>query len=203
MVRLDTPPDTIDKAYAASLFELAQDKGGRERLESLAGELEELVDLIRANPRFEEFMASRIIPPAKKSASLKNILGGHVDDLILYTALVMIAKGRADRFARMAAAFDQMVQERFGRVEVDVYTRFPIPSDQLESIRGLLAERLQREPVLYTYTDEAMIGGIRIRVGDRLLDASFSTRLRKMRELFEDEGGALMRSRFDRAFQDD
>jgi F-type H+-transporting ATPase subunit delta len=201
MVRIDTPPDAIDKAYAKSLFELADEKGGRERLESVSAELEELVEIVRANPRFEEFIASRIIPAEAKSASLRKILGGNVDDLILHTTLVLNKKGRADRFARMAAAFGQMVEERFGRVEVDVYTRFAIPPDQLESLRSILQQKLDREPVIYTYTDPTMIGGLKIRVGDQLLDASFANRLRKMRDLLKEEGGALIRERFDNAFE--
>ena len=47
-----------------------------------------------------------------------------------------------------------------------------------------------------------MIGGFRFRVGDRLVDASFTNRLRKMNDLLKEEGGALMRSRYDRAIED-
>ncbi len=202
MVRIDTPPDAVDKAYAKSLFELAEEKGGRDRLESVAAELEELVEIARANPRFEEFIASRIIPADRKAASLRTMFAGRVDDLIFHTMLVLNKKGRADRFARVAAALGHMVEERFGRVEVDVYTRFPIPPDQLESLRSILHQRLDREPVIYTYTDPSMIGGLKVRVGDQLLDASFSTRLRKMRELLAEEGGELIRERFASVFED-
>jgi F-type H+-transporting ATPase subunit delta len=118
-------------------------------------------------------------------------------------ALLLNRKGRAGRFVRVAVAFDQMVQEQFGRVEVDVYTRFPMPADQLERLRGTLRTALSREPIIYTYTDPSMIGGLRVRVGDRLVDASFSTRLRKMRDLLKEEGGAEIKNRFPNAIEDD
>ena len=203
MVRLDTPPDAVDKAYAKGLFELTFEKGGRERLEEFSAELDELVDVIRAEPRFEEFIASRIIPVEKKEQSLRKILGGNVSEHVMNLALLLNRKGRAGRFVRVAVAFDQMVQERFGRVEVDVYTRFQMPPDQLERLRGTLRTALNREPIIYTYIDPTMIGGLRVRVGDRLVDASFATRLRKMRDLLKQEGGAEMKARFDAAVEDD
>lgn len=203
MVRLDTPPDAVDKAYARALFELAFEGGGRERLEELSSELDDLVDVVRAEPRFEEFIASKIIPVEKKERSLRHILGGRVGEPILNLALLLNRKGRAGRFVRVAVAYDQMVQERFGRVEVDVYTRFPMPADQLERLRGTLRGALGREPIIYTYTDPSMIGGLRVRVGDRLVDASFSTRLRKMRDLLKEEGAARIKNRFQQAVEDD
>lgn len=203
MVRLDTPPDAVDKAYAHGLFALALEQGGRERLEEISSELDELVDVVRAEPRFEEFIASKIIPVEKKERSLRNILGGRVSEPVLNLALLLNHKGRAGRFVRVAVAFDQLVQERFGRVEVDVYTRFPMPADQLERLRETLRTALGREPIIYTYADPSMIGGLRVRVGDRLVDASFSTRLRKMRDLLKEEGAAEIKNRFDRAVEDD
>lgn len=203
MVRLDTPPDAIDHTYAASLFGLAEDRGGRDLLESLAGEAQEIVDLLRDQPQLEEFIASRIIRSEAKQESLIRIFRGNIDELILDLLLVMNRKERGNRFVRALAAFDHMVEERFGRVEVDVYTRYPVPADQLDGIKRALQERLGREPIVYTYVDEAMIGGIRVRVGDRLLDASYATQLRKMREMLKDEGAAILRERADRAILND
>lgn len=202
MIRLDTPPDSIDVTYAKSLFGLAESRGGRELLESLASELEELVELARSDPKFEEFLASRIIPAEARAASLGRILKGNVSDEVLHVLLVMNRKGRLSRFARMASAYERLVEERFGRVEVDLFTRFPPPADQLDSIRDQLREALDREPVLYTYTDESMIGGFRIRVGDRLIDGSFATRLRKMRDRLTEHGGDVIRQRYERAYEE-
>jgi F-type H+-transporting ATPase subunit delta len=202
MVRLDTPPDAVDKVYAKALFELAFEQGGRERLEALVAELDELVDLVRQIPEFEEFMASRIIAFPKKEASLRRMFEGKVSPEVMHLALLLQKKGRSGRFVRVAVAFDQLVQERFGRVEVDVYTRFPMPPDQMERLRDTLRAALGREPVVYTYTDSSMIGGLRVRVGDRLVDASFSTRLRKMRDLLKEDGAALIKARFEQAVED-
>lgn len=202
MIRLDTPPDAIDRAYAKGLFELADEKGGRALLEELAGEFDELVDLLRGNPKLEEFIASLIVPSKTKEVSLRKIFEGRIHQYVLNLMLLLNIKERDGRFVRVAAAFDELVQEKFGKVEVDVYTRLPIPEDQLSMIKSRLQAALQREPVMYAYTDDQMIGGVRIRVGDKLVDASFNNRLRLMQERLTEEGLASMRERASDAIDD-
>ncbi len=202
MIRLDTPPDAIDRVYAKGLFALAEEKGGRALLEELAGEFDELVDMLRAQPELEEFIASLIVGSKVKEVSLRKIFEGRIHQYILNLMLLLNIKERDGRFVRVAAAFDEMVQERFGKVEVDVYTRLPIPEDQLTLLKNRLQEKLQREPVVYAYTDETMLGGIRIRVGDKLVDASFRTRLRNMQEKIGGDGLARMRENAGGAIED-
>ncbi len=200
--QVETPPDAVDKVYARSLFEVIEARGGREALESVAAELDDLVELGRANPRLREFLGSMIIATDRRERSLRVIFEGKISEMVLNLMLLLNRKGRSERFFRVARAFDEMLQEKFGRVEVDVYTRFALENEQLEGVRDAVQKALNREPVVYTYRDTSMIGGMKIRVGDMLLDASVSTRLRKLRERLKVEGSAEMRSRFERAVED-
>lgn len=200
----EAPPEAVDKVYAKSLFELAEGEGGQERLESLNGELDELVELTRANADLSEFISSRIIGTEERAKSIDAIFGGgKVSDLLLKFLQTLNRKERLNRLLSIIAAYDQMVQERFGRIEINVYTRHPLAEDQKSSLAERLQKAVGREPVLYAYTDETMIGGMKMQVGDRLIDASVQTQLRAMKELMTGEGGTLMRERFDRAVEDE
>ena len=203
MIRLDAPPDGTDKIYAQSLFELVESKGGREKLEELEAEFDELADMVRANPRLGAFIANKTIAADKKEASLRKIFEGKISPVLFSLIGVLNRKGRLGQFLRVGAAFQEMVEHKFGRVEVDVYTRFPLPPDEADHLRNVLRDRLKREPVVYSYTDPTMIGGFKLRVGDRLLDASFKTRLNKLKDQIKEQGGKQIRARFDRAVQDD
>ncbi|MGP1345900.1 MAG: ATP synthase F1 subunit delta [Phycisphaerales bacterium] len=199
----ESPPEAVDKVYAKSLFELAEGEGGRERLESLNGELDELVELTRSHADLSEFLSSRIIGTEERRGSLDTIFGGgRVSPLLLRFLQVLNSKDRLNRLLSIIAAYDQMVQERFGRIEINVYTRHPLAEDQKSSLAQRLQRAVGREPVLYAYTDETMIGGMKMQVGDRLIDASIRTQLRAMKELMSGEGSTLMRERFDRAVED-
>lgn len=203
VANVESPPDAVDKVYAESLFELVESRGGRERLEEIASELEEILEVLRENPRAREFMASMIIPAKQKEASLRRIFEGRVSPELLNLILLLNKKGRGTRFRRMATAFDQLMQERFGKVEVDVFARYPLSSEELERLRSMVQGALNREPVIYTYTDPKMVGGIKIRVGDRLIDASIDTRLREMRDKLKTEGASEVKRRFTDIFEDE
>ena len=90
------------------------------------------------------------------------------------------------------------MQKAFGRIEVDVFTPEPLSDDGREAIRARIQDALRQEPVLYTYTDPSMIGGIKLRIGDQLIDASVATRVRRMRERILGAGPVMLAERFDR-----
>jgi F-type H+-transporting ATPase subunit delta len=202
MPLIETPPDAVDKVYAQSLFELAEKDGGPGALEILAGEAEELANIIREHRDLAEFLNSRIISSKDKDRTLRTIFGGRVSDLMLRFLLVLNRKERLNRTLSILTACDQMMQERFGKVEVDLFTRFPLPQDQVERIRTKLQEALKREPIMHAYIDDQMIGGIRMQVGDKMIDASIASQLRRMRERLVEDGGATIRGRADRIIEE-
>jgi len=202
MPLIDTPPDALAEIYARSLFELAEAKGGRATIESTLAELEDILELARADARFNEFLASRILPVAKRSASLEKILKGKASDLTLRFLQVVNEKGRLAHLPPIVSAFDHLVQEKFGRVEVDVYTAAPISPDELRIIRDRLQAAIGKEPIMHPYTDESMIGGIRLQIGDKLVDGSLSTRLRKLKDQLATGGAAEIRARAEKIIDD-
>lgn len=195
MPLIETPPDAIAEIYAKSLFELALERGGQELAERVGGEVEALLDLARQDKRFGEFLASRILPMAKREASLRTILSGRCEDLTRDFMLTLNNKGRLGHLPAIAAALDQIMQDRFGRVEVDVYTAAPMGQPEMSAIRDRLGAALKKDVVVHPYTDESMIGGVRLRIGDQLVDASISTKLRRMRDQLAREGAAKLRGK--------
>ena len=198
MPLIESAPDALARLYASALFDLAKESGGQEAIENTIGELEELLELARADATFNEFLSSQILPTDARASSLEKILGDNVSDLTKRFLLVLNAKGRLGNLAPITAAFDQLVQEAFGRVEVDVYTAAPIDADELNSIRERLQSILGKEPVVHPYVDNAMIGGLKLQIGDQLIDASVATRLRRLRDKLSGEGSAQVRAAADR-----
>lgn len=201
MPLIDSQPDALARLYARSLFELANEQGGRAAIEDIGAELGEVVELARHDKNFGEFLSSRIVPTNKRDASLSSIFDKRISPLTLRFLLVLNKKDRLSHLAVVASAYDELVQEQFGLVEVDVYTAAPIEADLRERIAGALRKVIGKEPVIHSYTDESMLGGLKLQVGDQLIDASIATRLRRMRERLTGSGGAQMRARMDQIIE--
>lgn len=191
-------PDALANVYAKSLYQEAFAAGGREKVETIQGQLEDLLELTRQDKTLNEFMASRVIPAANRGDALNKALTGRVDDLLRRFLLVLNDKDRLSHLIPIAAAYDQVVQEQFGRVEVDVITAAPIDQSQLGSVRERLGRALGKEVVVHSYTEPAMLGGVKFRIGDQLIDASVQTSLRKVRDQLSNQGTSAVRGKIDR-----
>ncbi len=195
MPLIESQPDALAHTYARSLFELVDSKGGRSAIETILGQLEDILELARNDARFNEFLASRIVPSGQRSASIQQIFANRADPLVVNFLRVVNDKGRLSHLPAIVAAFDALAQEKFGRVEVDVFTAEPLTAEGLSTIKNKLASSLGKDIVLHPYTDASMIGGVKFRIGDQLVDASIATQLRHMRDKLDGQGASHLRAR--------
>ena len=197
----EAQPDALAQTYARSLFELAQGDDGQDQIEACCDELETILELARSDAMFNEFLASRVLPRRRRARSLDAIFAGRISGLTLRFLLVLNEKGRLGHLPAIVAAFDTLVQERYGRVEVDVYTASPMSGEEVRLIQERLRQVLGREPIVHPYTDASMIGGVKFQIGDQLVDASLATRLAAMRGQLSSEGLARLRASVHRVIE--
>ncbi len=203
MPLIEAQPDALAQRYARSILELAEEKGGRDKIELVLGQLEDVLELARSDAHFSEFLASRVIPATSRAASIKRIFDGRIDPLVLNFLLVLNDKGRLARLAPIIDAFDALAQDKFGRVEVDVYTAAPASGEELAGIKKSLEAKLGKIVIVHPYTDASMIGGVKLRIGDKLIDGSVATRLRRMKQRLATDGMAEIRARTKRILGDE
>ena len=189
--------DALAKVYARSLFELATDAGGTDKLMEVADELEQICELAREDKKMNLFLTSPVVDVKARGKALSAIFTNRITDLTLKFLLVLNNKGRLDRLESIETAFDQLVQEAFGRIEVDVITPVAIDTELMATIKEKISTVIGKEPVLHPYVDESLLGGIKLRIGDQLIDGSVQTRLRKLSEELKNNGGAAVRERFE------
>lgn len=205
MALLDTKPDAVARIYARGLMQMIEAKHQGDTLsrvvEETLGQLEDILDLARADARFGEFLSSRLVPTAKRRKSLEAMFRGRIADHVLNFLHVLNLKGRIASLPQLVGAFDNLVQERFGRIEVDVYAAEPLSGPTLELIRGRLSTVLKKQVIVHPYIDASVIGGVRIQIGDQLIDASVATQLRRMRDRLDNEGLASLRARIGKAIE--
>ena len=187
--------DAVARVYAQSLLELADAAGGDDKIVETGGELSVIAEMIREEAEVAEFLRSPIVDSDKRAEALRRIFEGRVSDLVLRFMLVLNGKGRLGEFGAMTSAYDQLVNERMGRVEVDVMTiDGSLGADQLALLAEKVKAKLGQEPVFHQYADDSLIGGIVLRVGDQLIDGSVRGQLRRMREELLASGSTRVRA---------
>lgn len=180
--------DTLARIYARSLFELSNEAGGRDKILEVGDELEQICELIRGDKSLSEYFTSPVIDPARRSTGIRTMFTDRITDLVLRFMLVLNTNGRLGHLEPITAAFDELVQDAWGRIEVDIWTASPMQADLRADLISRLHEILHKEPVLHAWIDESMIGGIRIRVGDRMIDGSVAAKLRQIEAQLRQHG---------------
>jgi len=198
MPLLETQPDAAASVYAQSLFDVENARGGQAAVEGTLGELEEIVEMARADARLGEFMVSRIISTSERLAALGRIFEGKASPNVVRFLQVLNRKSRLGEITGIVAAYDHLVQNAFGRIEVDVYTASPMDEADKAAIAAKLKSVLGREPVIHPYVDGSMIGGIKLQIGDQLIDGSIAASLRKLTESLNTRGSSIVRAAADR-----
>lgn len=195
MPLLESPPDALSDIYATSLFEVCQQAGGDAALKETLDELEGILDMAREHAAFNEFLASRVLGTSERATSLRKIFEGKVSSRTLTFLLVLNGKDRLGRLPGIVQAFHDKAQEAFGQLEVDVHTAGPISSADLDAIRDRLASALGKDVVATHRSDPSMIGGLKLRYGDQLIDGSIAARMRRLRDQLGHDGAARIRAR--------
>lgn len=196
-------PDAIATVYARSLFELAVAEGGNDQAESVLGELDDILEIARGDASFSEFLATRVIPAESRDASLVKILEGNASDLTIRFLRLLNRKGRLGHLPPIVGALETLVQDAFGRVEVDLFTAEALDDDAKTRFRDTLASKLGKSIILHTYIEPSMLGGVKLRIGDSLVDDSLVGQLSRMRDRLNTDGTSRLRSTADRVIDAD
>ncbi len=167
----------VSKTYGEALFEAAMESG-----EDRAGELLEEIDAVRKilaeNPRFDEMMEHPGITKQEKLEVVDAVFGGRASTELVNFLRLIISK---ERYRDLPAVFDYFTarvkeQKKIGIAQVT--TAQELSLSQKSAVRARLLETSgYREMEMYYNTDASLIGGMVIRIGDRVVDSSIRTKL--------------------------
>ena len=179
MMARKTQKSPAAHAYAQSLLELANESN---RAEPMAQELDALREILTSNSTFRLYLADPGIGISERHETLNRIFKGNVSQLLLNFLGVLNEKGRLGILDQIIETYYDLLEEQMGKIEVDVYVAQKLLPEQLERVRQRVSGALKKDAVVHEYVDESLIGGIVLRVGDKLFDASAKHQLQAMKE---------------------
>ena len=164
------------RRYAQAAFSIARDTNSVDLWRS---ELQDVAQVLTDSGAASLFADSRL-PLQQREAMLARTLD--VSPMVLNLAKLLVAKGRSPEAREVAEAFNRIADEAAGIAHAEITTAVPLADAQLRTIEGQLSRSLGKRVDAVGAVDPSIIGGIVVRVGDRLVDGSIRTRLKKLRQ---------------------
>jgi F-type H+-transporting ATPase subunit delta len=184
--------DALSERYAESLQELVAAQGGD--FAAVCESLDGVLELAANESSFAEFLRSPIIDPKKRDASLVRMLMGQVEPVTLNFLRLLNNKGRLVALPGIVEAAKARADAAAGRVRVSVTTAADM-SNEHDALTEKIGAAVGGAPVITWKVDPSLIGGLRLQVGDRLIDGSIASRLRRLEYALQVEAGAKIRAR--------
>jgi F-type H+-transporting ATPase subunit delta len=169
---------TVARSYAAALFELAS---RTKEHTAFLDAFETLSALLGADTRVRVFLATPKIGVAAKKSALRKALHGRVPKRFLNFVMVALDKRRQRLLSQMADEYRSLLDEHLGVLNVRITVAHEPDERAEEEITAELSRILGKKVLPHIYVDPAILGGIVVRYGDRLLDASLRRRLHDLR----------------------
>ena len=170
-------PTTAARRYAEAAFEIASRDG---TLDEWAAGLE-LAAAFVGDERVTSIVDNPARPYRERLEVLDKLLKGRVPEGVLRLAGLLAERARVERLAGVATEYGRLLDRERGIVEARVTSAAPLTADETDAVRAWVERTTGSQVKLSATVDEALIGGLTVRVGDTLMDASVRGRLERLR----------------------
>jgi F-type H+-transporting ATPase subunit delta len=166
-------PITIARPYAEAVFRLADGAGKLAEWSAMLAALAQVSD----DPRMRAAMSDPNLPASKVAGLFIAILAGRLTGEGENFVRVLAENHRLELLAQIRARYDALKNEREGVVEAEIQTAFELDASQLADLTARLEKHTGRNVRAHVSVDKELIGGVRVMIGDQVIDASARAQL--------------------------
>jgi F-type H+-transporting ATPase subunit delta len=166
----------VAERYANALFDLAT--GEREMLDPTLADLNRIAAMVAESSDLTRLVRSPIFSTEDQMRAMRALLDkAGIAGLVANLIFVTIQNRRLFALPGIAAAFRQIVARYRGETTAEVTSAEPLSDRHVAALKEALKESLGKEVTLERKVDPALIGGLIVRVGSRMIDTSLRTKL--------------------------
>lgn len=165
-------PEPAARRYAEAAHLIAREEG---KADAWAEGLASLSALF-ADERAQRLFADSRVPLEQKRQLVEKALAG-ADKNVLSLALLLVRRGRTSLGPQIAQAYQEILDREKGISHALVTSAVPLSDGERHAVEAKLHELAGGEVVMSTQVDESILGGLVVRIGDRLIDGSTRSRL--------------------------
>jgi F-type H+-transporting ATPase subunit delta len=169
----------IAQRYATAVFELAEEEHA---LDSLAADLASLTALLGQSSDLRRLVRSPLFSRDNQEKGMEAVLKtAGAGDLARKLVLLLAKKRRLFALADVIRAFEIMLAKHRGEVAAEVTSARTLSTDETAELKRVLKAKLGREPRLTAHVDAALLGGLKVKLGSRMIDTSLRSKLDGLR----------------------
>jgi F-type H+-transporting ATPase subunit delta len=169
--------DTAARRYAEAAFEVATRDG---TVTDWRTELEASAALL-GDERAMSALANPALPVEQRSAAVTALLKGTASRPVQNLVQLLLRRGRIEQLPRVAAEFRRLDDRRQGITHATATSAAELGPDEVRALTARLEQSTGGRIALDVQVDPSLLGGIVVRVGDRLIDGSVRGRLERLR----------------------
>lgn len=169
----------IARVYGTALYQAADEEG---RVEQVRRDLGEFVQAVESSGELRQFLVAEEVSDVRKKEALLELTEDG-DELVRNFLRLLVDKSRESELAGAYRTFVDLVEEAQGLIRVQVVTAVPLTRQLEDALRAKIESSLSKTVELSLTVDKEILGGLRLRIGDRVADASVRHRLERLREL--------------------
>lgn len=164
---------TIARPYAEALFRAGGSAAAAEQVSAIA--------TVAADPQLRQYAGNPKVEAAQVYDLLTAVVKTPLSSQVSNFLRAVLDNGRLEALPEIAAQFHALVNAQSGVSDATVYSAFPIDGAQLAEVVATLEKRFARKLNASVVVQPELIGGIRVVVGDEVLDTSVKARLEQMK----------------------
>jgi F-type H+-transporting ATPase subunit delta len=169
--------EEIAAVYARSLFEVAKEQ---DKLDDIREQLGEFADALADTRELQVFFFSPYFSTSEKEDGLERVVSD-ADPVILNFLKLLIEKHRMPVLFRIRATFEALWEEENKLLPVHITSAVELDDSTVKQLGDRIAEQTDRKVDVSADVDPDILGGIVVRVGNSVLDASVRNRLEQLR----------------------
>jgi len=170
----------VHRTYARALYDAALEAG---RLQRVRQDLGDFVAAQEAVPELGEILRNPNLEKRAKLAAVE-VVAGESDPLVHNFLRLLVEKQRGGNVAEVAEEFERLAAAAEGELTVELTTAFELTDEEAQTIVSQIEQRSGRKVEATRTVDPALIGGLVLQVGSRMVDASVRGRIEQLgREL--------------------